>query len=376
MYKKLFTSVLVLFLFSMLACVSNLQVLPATPLAAPIEISNESESLSAVEKPLPTCADEELLCIGLVIDAGQINDKSFNQSAWKGAKRAEADLAARVDYVEALTSSDPIDTIEHFVEKDYDVIVTVGFNWSSSTIEAAQKYPEIYFVGVDQYQAEELQNIVGLIFPEAKAGFLAGALAAMISETGTIGGVFGTDIAPPIVAFKEGFEAGAYAINPEINVLTSYHPGEISAAFSDPIWGAETARGMLDEGADVIFAAGGRTGNGALVEVATNSEAFCIGVDADQWLGIPEAQPCLVSSAMKQISNGVFELIARSLIENTPAGNFIGEVELAPFHGFDDSVTAEAKAVLKELDKKLAIDEIPLDGSYIYKDPPSIAIDR
>ena len=156
-----------------------------------------------------------------------------------------------------------------------------------------------------------MPNLTGLIFHEDQSGYLAGALAAQLSETGTIGAVLGTDLVPPVVAFKEGYEAGAKAINPDINIISTYHPGGMDVAFTDPEWGAATARQAMDQGADVIFGAGGITGNGALQEVATAAEAgdtvFCIGVDTDQWETLPAAHSCLVSSAMKLIAPGVIE---------------------------------------------------------------------
>lgn len=342
-----------------------------TPPAPTVIVNND-----AVDRAQLTCADEEMHCVGVIINRGLFNDKSFNQSTWEGAQRAEADLAAYVEYIEAETSVSSDEHIGYFAEKGFDIIVTVGFNWGDLTNGAAQIYPDINFIGVDQFQPVELDNVSGLIFPERDAGFLAGALAALISESGTIAAVLGTDLIPPVVSFKEGFVAGAYAMNPEIELLIEHHPGEISESFSDPEWGATKAREMMDQGADVIWGAGGLTGNGAILEAATRSNIYCIGVDVDQWSILPDAQPCLVSSATKQISNGVFELIARSIIGEIPTGNFNGGVKLAPFHDFDEQISAEAKAVLNELRDGLAAGQIPNDGTYIYPNPPSNVISQ
>jgi basic membrane protein A len=222
-----------------------------------------------------------------------------------------------------------------------------------ATIAAAQENPDIYFIGVDQFQAEELPNVVGLIFHEDQSGFLAGALAAQLTESGTIAAVLGTDLVPPVVAFKEGYEAGARHINPDINIISTYHPGELSQAFTDPEWGAATARQAIDQGADVIFGAGGMTGNGALQEVATHEGLFCIGVDTDQWETLPAAHPCLVSSAMKLITPGVEELIAGAAQGEWVTGNHFGGAGLAPFHDFEDVIPQEVKDSLAEIDAGL-----------------------
>lgn len=308
------------------------------------------------------CADEEVLCVGLVTDVGEIDDKSFNQSAWEGVQQAADELGAFVKYVETKDAKDYSANIQLFADKDYDVIVTVGFALGEATLAEAANYPNINFIGVDQFQAEEVANVSGLIFPEANAGFMAGALAAQMSETGTIAAVLGTDLVPPVVAFKEGYEAGARYINPDINLISTYHPGGMDVAFVDPEWGATTAKQAIDQGADVVFGAGGKTGNGALIEVASHEGVYCIGVDTDQWGTVPEAHPCLISSAMKLITPGVFDLISASANGEFPAGNFLGATGLAPFHDFDASIPQDVKDSLDEIDAGLQ------DGSIVPSD--------
>jgi basic membrane protein A and related proteins len=299
------------------------------------------------------CGKPDVLCIGLVTDVGEVDDKSFNQSAWEGVKRAEAELGAFVKFVETQDAKDYMANIDLFGAKNYDVIVTVGFALTDATVEAAAKYPNINFIGVDQFQGATVANVAGLLFPEDKAGFLAGALAAMLTESGTIAAVLGTDLVPPVVAFKEGYEAGARYINPGINLISTYHPGGLDVAFTDPEWGASTAKQAIDQGADVVFGAGGKTGNGALIEVAGNPGKYCIGVDSDQWETVPEAHACLVSSAMKLITPGVFELIQAHVNGSFPGGNYVGDTGLAPFHDFDSQISSDIKSRLDEINRGL-----------------------
>jgi basic membrane protein A len=313
--------------------------------------------LAACQKAAPSeadCADADVLCVGLVTDVGEIDDKSFNQSAWEGVKQAETELDALVNYVETKDAKDYLANIALFADKKYDIIVTVGFAMTDATVEAAGMYPDIKFIGIDQFQAAEVANVAGVIFSEDKAGFMAGALAAMMSETGTIAGVFGTDLVPPVVAFKEGYEAGALYIDPAINVISTFHPGGLDVAFTDPEWGATTAKQAIDNGADVIFGAGGKTGNGALIEVAGNPGLYCIGVDSDQWETVPEAHACLISSAMKLITPSVFSIISGFEADGSfPAGNYVGPVGLASFHDFDSTVPQDVKDQLTAIDAGL-----------------------
>lgn len=296
--------------------------------------------------------------VGLVTDVGRINDRSFNQSAWEGVKAAAEDLGLKEDedfkYIETKDAKDYEDNIRQFADEGYNVIVTVGFALGEATIKMAGEYPDINFIGVDQGQwGGTIDNVAGLIFPEDKSGFLAGALAAYMSKTDIIAAVLGTDLIPPVVAFKEGYEAGARYVKPDIKIISTYHPGEISQAFTDPEWGAATAAQAMDQGADIIFGAGGMTGNGALEEVATNPGLYCIGVDTDQWDTVPAAQPCLISSAMKLITPGVQDLINLAKEEKFPGGNYVGGVGLAPFHDFDSVIPAEVKKSLIDIDTGL-----------------------
>jgi len=167
-----------------------------------------------------------------------------------------------------------------------------------------------------------------------------------MTKSGTIAAVLGTDLIPPVVAFNEGYIAGAKSVNPKINVISTYHPGEISQAFVDPEWGAATAKQAMDQGADVIFGAGGLTGNGALQEVASQKGVYCIGVDADQWFTVPAAHPCLISSAMKLITPAVADLIGQAQAGTFKGGNVFGAAGLAPFHDFDSAVPQPLKDML------------------------------
>ncbi|HOU12200.1 MAG TPA: BMP family ABC transporter substrate-binding protein [Anaerolineae bacterium] len=291
--------------------------------------------------------------IGLVTDVGRVNDRSFNQSAWEGVQQAGKELNAEVKYIETTDAKDYENNIKQFADEGYDLVVTVGFALGDATIKMAKAYPKINFIGVDQFQSETLPNLTGLVFHEDQSGYLAGVLAAHLTKSGTIAAVLGTDLVPPVVAFNEGYIAGAKSVKPDIKIISTYHPGEISQAFVDPEWGAATAAQAIDQGADVIFGAGGMTGNGALEETATHAGLYCIGVDTDQWETVPGAQPCLVSSAMKLITPGVVELAKLAKQGKFPGGNYFGGAGLAPFHDFDSKIPADVKKAIEAVDKGL-----------------------
>lgn len=334
--------------FALAACGSSSSTAGggSTTDAAPVKPSN--------------CASADNLCVGLVTDVGKVDDKSFNQSAYEGVKQTGKDLGAQFDFIETTDSKDYATNIKTFVDQKYDVIVTVGFAIGEATAKAATDNPKINFVGVDQFQAKTLPNLTGLIFNEDKAGFLAGALAGLITKSNKVGAVLGTNLVPPVVAYKTGFENGAKYTNPKVSVKSTYHPGGLDVAFNDPTFGADTARQALDQGIDVIFGAGGNTGNGALAEVAKKGgSAYCIGVDTDQWDTVPEAHPCLVTSAMKLITPGVVDIIGQIKAGTSKGGNFVGQEGLAGYHDFDGKISADVKTKITDLVPKVLSGEIP-----------------
>jgi basic membrane protein A len=297
--------------------------------------------------------------IGLVTDVGKVDDKSFNQSAWEGTQQAAKELGTTADYIETLAATDYANNIQQFLDKGATIIVTSGSALTEATIAAAKANPDVHFIGLDQLQNETVPNLTGLVFNEDKAGFLAGALAGLLTKSNTVAAVLGTDQVPPVVAFKVGYENGAKYSNSSVNVLATFHPGGLDTAFVDPEWGATTARQALDNGADVLFGAGGKTGNGALIEVAKTPDKFCIGVDSDQWETLPEAHPCLVTSAMKMITPGIAELIKAAADGTIEPGNFSGDVGLADFHDLADRVPADVKTKIDELTPKVISGEVP-----------------
>jgi len=304
------------------------------------------------------CASAEVFCIGLVTDTGKVDDKSFNQSAHEGAKAAAAEEKGYYKYVETQDAKDYAANIAQFTNKKYDVVVTVGFLMADATTQAAAQYPDTKFIGVDQgYDASKVtaKNVTGLIFPEDQAGYGAGYLAGLMTKTNKLGQVLGLEI-PPVQKYAKGFEAGAKAANPKVTVTTVYHPAGDNA-FNDPVWGAGEAKKMLAQQADIIFGAGGNTGNGALQEVAKSSGAgtstYCIGVDTDQWDTVPAAQKCLVTSAMKLISKGVTDTIKTAKGGSFEGLQTLGQAGLAPFHDFDSKIPADVKTKVEDIVKQM-----------------------
>lgn len=297
------------------------------------------------------------LKVGLVTDVGRLNDKSFNQSSWEGVQKAIDELGVEGKAIETVDTKDYAKNIGQFIDEKYDVIVTVGFALGEATTKAATDNPTVKFIGVDQFQDPTkpvVANLAGLVFDEDKAGYLAGVLAASISKTGNIGAVCGTDDVPPVWRYGEGYKAGAMSVNKDIKLQVTYHSDvDITKTFVDPEWGKTTALAMIDKGADVLFGAGGQTGNGAIF-AAQEKGIAAIGVDADQYLTIGDQyKGALVSSAMKLLTPGVFDLV-KSVQDGTfKGGNNTGPTGLAPFHDWESKVPADVQTKLQDVDKGL-----------------------
>lgn len=299
--------------------------------------------------------DPTSLRVGLVTDLGRVNDGTFNQFAHEGALQAEEEFGFDYNYIETQAIADYDPNIQTFVDEQYDIIITVGFLIQDATLVAAQENPEITFIGVDQFYAVEdaAPNLVGLQFREDQAGFLAGALAGMMTESGTVGVIAGVEI-PPVMRFKNGFDNGARYVNPDVNLLGVYLP-----TFTDPALGSSTAEQFVGEGADVVFGAGGPTGSGA-IKAAAEQGAYVIGVDQDEYVttfggGESPGAENVLSSAIKRVDVAVSDQI-RAFVEGTFEGNGIALYEAAndgigyaDYHETADEVPEEVKQRMEEI---------------------------
>jgi basic membrane protein A len=321
------------------------------------------------------CKLPETFCVGLVTDGGRVADRAYNQAAWDGIQQAQADgVADGVAFIETIDARDYEENIRVFTDAGYDVIVTVGSAMGDSTRAAAQIYPDSYFIGVDQDQLagqEFSPNLTGLVFAEDQIGFLAGALAAMMTNTGQIGAVCASDELAFMKRYGEGYRAGAAYVNMDVVVTVVYHNDVgFDKTFIDPEWGAATANSLIDAGTDIIFGVGCTTGSNAIVAAAMRG-VYGIGADTDQYFALPVAAPRLYSSVVKLIAPGITELIkiaknAQGDLSAFPSGDYIGQVKLASYHELDSSIPDEVKSRMSELNRALLSGEIQTGVSIIY----------
>lgn len=249
--------------------------------------------------------DSSKIHVGIVFDIGGKDDRSFNAAAWEGVKRAAKELPIVLRDVEPgdPTSIEP--AMRAFAERGYDLIIGVGFAQTEIMQRVAKDYPNLNFAIIDGAvkPEEQLPNVAYLLFKEHEGSFLVGMIAARKSQTGKIGFIGGMDI-PLIHRFATGYEEGARAVNPKIEVMRNY-VGVTDAAWNNPGKGKELAVAQIGKGADVIFTAAGNSGLGAF-DAAEQYNKFVIGVDSNQnWV-----KPGFVLTSMvKRVDNAVYQAV-------------------------------------------------------------------
>jgi basic membrane protein A len=294
-------------------------------------------------------------------------DEGINQEAWLGLQDAkEEGLVDRIDYIATVDSRDRAKNIATFAEDGYDVIITVGASISEETAAVAQKYPSIAFIGVEQPQETKQPNLAGLVFHEERSGFLAGALAALVTQTNRVAAVCEAKFIDPIRRYCDGFRAGAHYVNPDLKVAVFYRDGPEEDLFNDPEWGRTTALQLIHAGADVVFAAGGTTADAAL-ETAAEQQAYVIGTETDVYMRLTGVRPRLLSSAVNDIRSGVRDLVRLAQEGQFPSGEFFGQAGLAPFHEFERQIPLEVTQNLAEIRTKL--EDGSLKTEIPYKNP-------
>lgn len=264
--------------------------------------------------------------VGIVFDIGGKNDRSFNAAAWDGVQRAEKDLGICLYDVEPGNPTSIEPAMRAFAEKNFDLIIGVGFAQGPIMQKVAVDFPNIKFAIVDGVitgkDGKPLENVASLVFREHEGSYLVGMIAASKSKTGTLGFVGGMDI-PLIHRFKTGYEEGAKSVNPNVRVVSNF-VGVTDSAWNNPGKGKELALSQIEKGADVIFTAAGNSGLGAFDAVEqygkTNNEAnkFVIGVDSNQ-NGVKPG--FVLTSMVKRVDNAVYDVV-KEVLGNKFNGGF------------------------------------------------------
>lgn len=254
--------------------------------------------------------------VGIVFDIGGKNDRSFNAAAWEGVQRAERELGICLYDVEPGNPTSIEPAMRAFAEKNFDLVIGVGFAQGPIMQKVALDYPDNKFAIVDGviFEADgktPLKNVASLVFREHEGSYLVGMMAAAKSRTGVLGFLGGMDI-PLIHRFSKGYEEGARSVNPEIKFVTNF-VGVTDGAWNNPGKGKEISLAQIEKGVDVIFTAAGNSGLGAFDAVEQygknaqgEANRFVIGVDSNQ-NGVKPG--FVLTSMVKRVDNAVYNVV-------------------------------------------------------------------
>lgn len=249
--------------------------------------------------------------VGLAYDVGGRGDQSFNDSAAAGLDQAieEYGMQAQESAAEdGESESAREERLRTFVDAGFDPIIAVGFAYESAVAKVSEEFPDSHFAIIDS-ETVEADNVANLVFAEEEGSFLVGAAAALKTETDNVGFVGGVET-PLIAKFEAGYIAGAEAVNPDIEVQSTYLTQIPDfSGFADPARGKTAAEGMYDGGADIVYHAAGGSGGGVF-EAASESENLAIGVDSDQYeTADPSVQDVIMTSMLKNVNVAVYNYL-------------------------------------------------------------------
>ncbi|MFJ6794788.1 BMP family protein [Streptomyces sp. NPDC091268] len=283
---------------------------------ATVGIASAALALSATacggKKSSDTASDKKEASVALAYDVGGRGDQSFNDAAYAGLELAEKDLkvkGAEAEPTDGEGEADKVQRLTELARKGNNPVIGVGFAYAPAIKKVAPKFPNTTFGIIDDTSVTD-KNVANLVFNEEQGSYLAGVAAAKVTKTGTVGFIGGVEV-PLIKKFEAGFVQGVKDTNPNAKVLTQYltQPPNFDG-FSKPDLGKATAQGQLDGGADVVYAAAGLAGTGAIEATAAKGK-WAIGVDSDQYnqAGLSKYKDHILTSVTKQVSQAVFDLI-------------------------------------------------------------------
>lgn len=277
----------------------------------------------------------------LIFDLGGKFDKSFNEAAFAGAQRWAEETGG--SYLETVMQSEAQreQALRRFAEAGANPIVTTGFAMSDPIAKVAPEYPDTKFVTIDGYVDAPNVKVIG--FTEHEGSYLVGMMAALASQSGTVGFIGGMDV-PLIRKFACGYAQGVKAVSEDITIIANM-TGTTPSAWNDPVKGSELTLSQIGQGADVIYAAAGGTGVGVL-QTAADEGILSIGVDSNQNHLHPGK---VLTSMLKRVDVAVYNVMMAGVdLDTSPevldlAAEGVG---YALDENNADLVTAEMKAAV------------------------------
>lgn len=310
----------------------------------------------------------EAFCARMVTNSGGLDDRSFNDASWKGLQDAADEFGIGVDVLVSNSETDLEPNVQQAVDTGCGFILTVGYELAPSTADQAGKNPDVDFAIVDE--VVDAPNVKPIVFDTAQAAYLAGYLAAGVSQTGKVA-TFGGGNQPPVTLFMDGFVDGVAKYNEVHGTAVvalgwdkAAQDGVFTGDFEDINKGLTTTQAFIDQGADVILPVAGQVGEGAARAALDSGRASVIWVDSDGYdtLG-PEFRPILLTSVLKNTGDAVVEIVKSSIDDTFDNSPFVGSLEnggvdIAPYHDLAAKVSAELSAEIDQLRADIIADTV------------------
>ncbi len=308
-----------------------------------------ADVLTGCAAPVKPTTQKPLLNVGFVPASGGLGDKSFNDSAYQGLLEAQKKYNIRFETATFATPEENLKAVRRFALGNYDLIVGIAYENAATIEQVAREFPQVKFALID---AElNAPNVVSVVYREQEGDFLMGVLAAMLTKTGKVGVMGGTDI-PAIRRSMAGFKQGVVYQNANVTVSTDF-----AGTFSDPQVGFDRAIAMYNSGVDVIHNAASKTGLG-IIQAAQQTRKLTTGTSGDQRYmapgymvgNRPKRVDTAVEMVIQEVQEGAFKSGVRSL------GLKENGLSLGPFD--DTLVTPAMMKRLEDLKQKIANGDI------------------
>lgn len=281
-----------------------------------------------------------------LILVGPVGDAGWNASTYEGMRQLQQEQGFEFTYAEAVPFVESQAAIRDYASRGYNLIIANTFGYQDHMAAAAKDFPDTKFAVIAG--RAKGPNLSSYDAGQRQATFLAGALAGLVSKTGTVG-IVGGDDQPSIVKAVEGFKAGARHVRPDIKILTAY-----TGSFSDIAKAKETATAQIGSGADIVGHVANQAGLG-VIQAAREQGVLAIGTGADQHAVAPTAVLTTAITDMKALQ--------RLIVADAQSGSFGNQIVfpgikegvayLAPFYELDPKVSPEIKQRLAALAEEI-----------------------
>lgn len=308
----------------------------AAPEVQPEETSEDSSAETVSEEEETVATEEKAYKVAMICDS-TISDGGWGAASYNAMVTAAAENGFETQYSDGIDTADFATNLRTYADMGFDLIFAPGNQYTDAVVEVSSDYPDVYFALLNG--TVETDNISSLLPDAEQIGYMAGALAGLVSKTNSIGFIGGMEL-DTTKAKLENYEAGAKRVNPDIVVSSAY-----AGSFSDSAKGMEIANSMVTTNdVDVMFGDASAVDSGAREALAGYEDRYDIGQPSD--LLAEQDSDVVISSVVTD--NAAMLSICMEDVKNGTYGNKTIYGDLAngclSVGTFNDSVSEEIRA--------------------------------